>query len=95
MAIPDPAFSYRSFSRYVEVFDVSTGWLVVWGRYEDQVETRIILGQRTYTDLFGVRNRVQAAVEDLTRDRELVFEATTLFDRSTIHQFDRRTPAST
>ncbi len=82
MPAPEPAFSYRTFSRFVEVFPVGSGLLVVWGRYEDQGATRLVAGQRVYADLIGVRSRLQAAVFDLTKDQGLVQEALTLFDRS-------------
>ena len=82
MPAPEPAFSYRTFSRFVEVFPVGSGLLVVWGRYEDQGASRLVVGQRVYTDLIGVRSRLQAAVFDLTKDQGLVQEALTLFDRS-------------
>ena len=82
MPAPEPAFSYRTFSRFVEVFPVGSGLLVVWGRYEDQGASRLVVGQRVYTDLIGVRSRLQAAVFELTKDQELVQEALILFDRS-------------
>lgn len=79
-----PAFVWKSFSRYVEVYPVQTGWLVLWGRYEQQGAIRVLAGQRVYADLVGVRSRLLDAVEELTGERELVAEAATLFDRASL-----------
>src|SRR5688572_776293 len=49
------AFVWKDFSRYVEVHPVQTGWLVVWGRYEDQGQRKLLLGNRTYPTLAGAR----------------------------------------
>jgi len=78
---PEPEFAWRSFSRYVEVYPVRTGWLVVWGRYERLGAVRIVIGNRTYPILDGVRSRVAVAALALTGSRDLATEATTLFDR--------------
>lgn len=80
----EPAFSWKSFSRFVEVYPVQTGWLVLWGRYELQGARRVLAGQRVYADLGGVRARLADAVEDLTGKRELVAEAAMLFDRASL-----------
>lgn len=79
-----PAFAWASFSRFVEVYPVETGWLTIWGRYEQQGAIRRLAGRRVYRDLGGVRRRLADAVEVLTGDRALVAEALTLFDR---HRF--------
>jgi hypothetical protein len=75
-------YSWKDFSRFVDVAPVKQGWLVLWGRYHDQGARRELLGQRTYTDLQGARRRVADAVLELTRDPALVAEALTLFDRT-------------
>jgi hypothetical protein len=80
----DPVFAWKSYSRFVEVFPVRTGWLVLWGRYEQQGARRLLAGQRVYAARDGVRGRVAAAVADLTNDRSLVDEALMLFDRAAL-----------
>ena len=84
-----PAFSWKSFSRFVEVYPVATGWLVIWGRYEQQGAIRRLDGQRVYRDLAGVRTRLADAIRQLTGKRELVAEALILFDR---HRFPPHHP---
>ncbi len=88
----EPAFDWKSFSRFVEVYLVQTGWLVLWGRYELQGARRMLAGQRVYADLAGVRSRLLGAVEDLTGERELVAEAATLFDRASLPDHRGRLP---
>lgn len=80
----EPAFAWKSFSRFVEVYPVQTGWLVLWGRYEQQGARRVLDGQRVYADRSGVRSRLLDAVEELTHDRGLVAEAAKLFDRASL-----------
>lgn len=80
----EPAFAWKSYGRFVEVCPVETGWLVLWGRYEQQGAVRLLAGQRVYLDLAGVRDRLADAVLELTKRGELVAEAILLFDR---HRF--------
>ena len=77
-----PAFSWKSFSRFVEVHTVATGWLVLWGRYEDAGRRRRLIGNRIYPELAGVGRRVAEAALELTHDAELADEALTLFHRA-------------
>jgi hypothetical protein len=86
-----PAFAWRSFARFVEVYPVETGWLTLWGRYEQQGAIRRLAGQRVYADLDGVRARLADAVQELTGRRELLAEALVLFDR---HRFPPHQPES-
>ncbi len=79
-----PAYAWKSYGRFVEVYPVETGWLTLWGRYEQQGTLRRLAGQRVYTDLGGVRARLADAVQELTGRREQVAEALILFDR---HRF--------
>ncbi|MFM9108865.1 MAG: hypothetical protein ACKOWF_19440 [Chloroflexota bacterium] len=76
------AFSWMSFSRFVEVFPVRTGWLVVWGVYEEMGAVRKVAGQRLYPTLDGARPRVAAAIRTLTGDDALVRECLVRFDRT-------------
>ncbi|MDP9354492.1 MAG: hypothetical protein M3Q71_24400 [Chloroflexota bacterium] len=72
---------WKDFSRYVEVHPVQTGWLVLWGRYEEQGKRKILFGNRTYTTLEGARRRFADAALELTRKPALVTDALMFFDR--------------
>ena len=76
-----PAYVWRDHSRYVEVVPVRTGWLVVWGRYEDAGRRRLTLGNRVYRDLAGMRRRLVDAVVELTGNRQEAIDALALLDR--------------
>ena len=75
-------FSWKDFSRFVQVAPVERGWLVLWGHFRDQGLTRELAGERTYLDLSGVRRRVADSVFELTSSPELVAEAMMRFDRT-------------
>jgi hypothetical protein len=75
-----PAYAWRDHSRYVEVVPVRTGWLVVWGRYEDMGRRRLTLGNRVYRDLAGVRRRLVDAVVELTGNRQEAIDALALLN---------------
>jgi len=77
-----PAFAWTSFSRFVELHPVRTGWLVLWGRYEDLGRRKLLAGNRIYLDLAGARARLIDAVLELTDDPRLAHEAVTLLDRA-------------
>lgn len=79
-------YSWKDFSRFVDVAPVQQGWLVLWGRFHEQGARRELAGNRTYADLQGARRRVADAVLELTRDPALVAEALTLFDRTRFHR---------
>jgi hypothetical protein len=76
-----PAYSWRDHSRYVEIVPVRTGWLVLWGRYEDMGRRRITLGNRVYRDLAGVRRRLVDTIVELTGIRRDAIDALTLLNR--------------
>jgi hypothetical protein len=78
----EPVFAWLTFSRFVEVYPVQTGWLVLWGRYEQQGAVRKIVGQRVYATLDGVRGRASAAIRELTGDEALARECLVRFDRT-------------
>src|ERR671912_2578818 len=87
MPMSDPAadrsvFTWKDFSRFVQVAPVERGWLVLWGHFRHGGRTRELAGQRTYADLSGVRRRVADSVFELTRSPELVAEAMIRFDRT-------------
>jgi hypothetical protein len=75
-------FSWKDYSRFVQVAPVARGWLVLWGRYHDMGATRELAGSRTYVELAGARRRVADAVFELTRNPALVAEALVRFDRT-------------
>lgn len=75
-------FTWKDFSRFVQVAPVERGWLVLWGRYGDLGQTRELTGNCTYIDLAGARRRVADAVFELTRKPGLVAEAMIRFDRT-------------
>jgi hypothetical protein len=75
-------FTWKDFSRFVQVAPVERGWLVLWGHFRAAGRTREHSGQRTYADLSGVRRRVADSVFELTKSSELVAEAIIRFDRT-------------
>lgn len=75
-----PAYSWRDHSRYLEVVPVRTGWLVVWGRFEDLGRRRLTFGNRVYRDVAGIRRRIVDAVIELTSNRQEAIDALALFD---------------
>ena len=75
-------FTWKDFSRFVQVASVERGWLVLWGHFHHGGRTRDLAGQRTYADLSGVRRRVADSVLELTKSSELVAEAMIRFDRT-------------
>jgi hypothetical protein len=77
-------FTWKDFSRFVQVASVERGWLVLWGQYRDGGRSRDLAGQRTYLDLQAVRRRVADSVFELTKSPQLVAEAVTQFDRASI-----------
>jgi hypothetical protein len=75
-------YSWKDFSRFVDVAPVQQGWLVIWGRFHEQGARRELAGSRTYTSLNGARRRVADAALELTQDPALVAEALAQFDRT-------------
>ncbi len=75
-------FTWKHFSRFVQVAPVERGWLVLWGHFRNAGRVRDLAGQRTYADLSGVRRRVADSVFELTKSSELVAEAMIRFDRT-------------
>ena len=76
------AFVWQDTGRFVELYPVRTGWLVVWGRYEENGRHKQLVGNRTYPNLDGARRRLADAVLELTRQPPLAAEALTLLDRA-------------
>ena len=78
------SFIWNDSGRFVEVHPVTTGWLVVWGHYEDLGNLRVDEGNATYPSLAGARRRVADAALELTRSPQAASDATKLFD---FHEF--------
>jgi hypothetical protein len=75
-------FTWKDFSRFVQVAPVERGWLVLWGHFRHAGRARDLAGQQTYADLSGVRRRVADSVFELTKNSALVAEAMIRFDRT-------------
>ncbi len=82
------SFVWRDHGRFVEVHPVETGWLVVWGRYEDMGAVRRNLGNNVYATLSGARRRVADAALELTRSPQSAAHAIRLFR---LHNFPDHT----
>jgi len=76
----EPIYAWRDHSQYVEVVPVRTGWLVVWGRYEEAGKRRLTLGNRVYRDLAGVRRRLVDAIVELTNNQQEAIDALSLLN---------------
>src|SRR5215211_3730890 len=79
--LAEPAFEWKDFSRFVAVYAVERGWLVVWGKYEDLGKRRLVYGNQVYRDLDGVKRRLAMAVVELTADPSNIDEALWLLER--------------
>jgi hypothetical protein len=73
--LAEPAFEWKDYSRFVAIYAVERGWLVVWGKYEDLGARKLVYGQQTYRDLAGVKHRLAIAVVELTADPRNIDEA--------------------
>ena len=80
----EPVYTWKHFSRFVELHPVQRGWLVLWGRYEDRGRRKLLAGNRIYPDLAGARRRIADAVYELTRRPRLVAEALAVLDRAPV-----------
>jgi hypothetical protein len=87
------SFIWTDHGRFVEVHPVATGWLVVWGHYEDFGSIRVDEGNVTYGSLAGARRRVADAALELTRRPQAASDATTLFDYHEFPPHDADIPA--
>ena len=74
------AFVWNDHGRFVEVHPVKTGWLVVWGHYEQLGAVRIGEGNAVYRSLEGARRRLIDAALELTRSPQAAADAVQLFD---------------
>ena len=86
------SFIWNDHGRFVEVHPIETGWLVVWGHYEDLGAVRIDEGNAMYRTLEGVRRRVTDAALELTRSPQAATDATKLFDLHTFPEHETVLP---
>lgn len=80
----EPAYRWRDHSRFVDLFAVEFGWLVVWGKYEAAGQRKMIYGNQVYRDLGGARRRIAAAIIELTANPGHAVDALTLLDRQNL-----------
>lgn len=74
------SFIWNDHGRFVEVHPVKTGWLVVWGHYEDLGAIRLTEGNAVYGSLDGARRRLADAALEITRNPQAAADAVQLFD---------------
>jgi hypothetical protein len=79
--LAEPAFEWKDYSRFVAIYAVERGWLVVWGKYEGLGARKLVYGQQTYRDLAGVKRRLAMSVVELTADPRNIDEALWLLER--------------
>ena len=79
--VTEPAYDWKDHSRFVEIYPVSTGWLVIWGRYEEMGAVRTLAGCRIYRSEVGARRRLAWAIVGLTRNPVDARDALRLLDR--------------
>ncbi|MFL5760921.1 MAG: hypothetical protein ACJ789_14450 [Thermomicrobiales bacterium] len=79
--LAEPAFEWKDHSRFVNIYLVERGWLVVWGKYEDLGTRKLVYGHQIYRDLDGVKRRVTTAIIELTANPSLVHDALALLAR--------------
>ncbi|HEV2128415.1 MAG TPA: hypothetical protein VGR22_07350 [Thermomicrobiales bacterium] len=82
------SFVWNDHGRFVEVHPVDTGWLVVWGHYEDMGAVCKNEGSVTYATLAGARRRLADAALELTRSPQAAASAVQLFG---FHTFPEHT----
>jgi hypothetical protein len=87
------SFVWTDSGRFVEVHPVTTGWLVVWGHYEDFGTIRVDEGNATYASLAGARRRLADAALELTRSPQVATDAMVLFDYHHFPSHDAAIPA--
>jgi len=88
--IDSPLYEWKDHSRYLEVMPVQTGWLIVWGLYEDLGKVKHIHGSRVYRDLAGVRRRLADVVTAFTNKPQEAADALMEFERLNL---PKHTPA--
>ena len=78
--VTEALYAWIDHGRFVEVFAVTTGWLVIWGVHEQMGSVRTTHGTRIYRDERSVRRRLAWAVVALTGSAQEARDALTLLD---------------
>lgn len=78
--VTEALFDWKDHSRFVEVYAVSSGWLVIWGLYTEMGAVRNTHGMRIYREAAAVRRRIAWAVLALTGKEREARDALALFD---------------
>ena len=78
--VTEAMYAWMDHGRFVEVFAVTTGWLVVWGDHEQMGTVRNTHGTRIYRDERSVRRRLAWAVVALTGSAQEARDALALLD---------------
>ena len=86
-----PAFEWKDHGRFVELHPVRTGWLLLWGRYEELGRRKVIAGNRTYPDPASARRRIADAALELTGNPALAADALLAFDRARLPNHQPKT----
>jgi hypothetical protein len=79
--LAEPAFEWKDYSRFVNIYPVERGWLVVWGKYEDLGQRKLVYGNQVYRDLDGVKRRLAMSIIELTANPSLVDDAFAILTR--------------
>jgi hypothetical protein len=79
--VRDPVYDWKDHSRFVEIYPVSSGWLVTWGKYEEMGAVRSLAGSRIYRTGVGARRRLAWAIVGLTHNPVDARDALRLLDR--------------
>jgi hypothetical protein len=79
--LAEPAFEWKDHSRFVSIYPVERGWLVVWGKYEELGKRKLVYGNQVYRDQDGVKRRLALAAIELTADPRNADEALWLLER--------------
>jgi hypothetical protein len=83
-------YKWFDHSRYVEITPVQTGWLIIWGLYENLGAVKHVYGTRVYRDLAGVRRRLADVVKEFTKSNQEAAGALMEFERLNL---PKHTPA--
>ncbi len=79
--ITRPVYEWKDHSRFVEIYPVSSGWLVLWGTWEDMGARRLLRGSRIYTAGESARRRMAWEIVRFTRNPIDARDALRLLDR--------------
>ena len=79
--VNEPVYDWKDHSRFVEIYPVSSGWFVLWGRYEEMGAIRLLAGSRIYRTDAGARRRLAWSIVSLTHNPMDARDALRLLDR--------------